>query len=642
MFKAEKVPTEGSRMAAEETRASLSTVRVGLGLPFPANEVAEYLFRPSVVAHWLGSGCELAPVLGFEARLPHATAQGPSQRVIRYERPDRGSVCALAWPAIEHGPTPAGNYELVIDLDAPEQTRIALRISPRPRGRSRLRIEHSGLSTDGQRFASLQVWQAALKRVYKVMSQAWRSARRERQAVILVHGIGEQRPGQMLREFVSNVFGQDARERFFVKPDHVSSLFEMRMATVPRFEDKRPTTDVYELYWAHLIRDTTLAQVYGWVLRLILAGNSKIPKTLIRIVWLIRVAGALAAVAFIWLMTLDIPGWLKGVGGGLLVGLPAIATFAFKAIRDEYVIGYAGDAARYLEPRADNISRRQEIREAGAKLLDALHDNGRYARIVVYGHSLGSVIAYDILSHAWGRRARDREDLPVTTSRALAALEGLLNSRPSNASVPPVPPLSTSPTPAPVAIDKVQAMQHAAWMEYRRNGFKWRISDFVTVGSPLAHARWLLKLDSKTEFADLVRDRSMPTCPPQTEDGRGPTKRVFTFTHAYPDHDDKTRSRSVLVPHHGGLFALTRWTNLYFPHKGLINGDPVAGPVADCFGNWVRDVPLRETKGFAHTRYTNRAQEGDAVDKVREALNLPFSRPLADHAPRELEATVLR
>ena len=141
-----------------------------------------------------------------------------------------------------------------------------------------------------------------------------------------------------------------------------------------------------------------------------------------------------------------------------------------------------------------------------------------------------------------GAGARAIVNLPVTTSRALAALEGLLNSRPSNASVPPVPPLSTSPTPAPVAIDKVQAMQHAAWMEYRRNGFQWRVSDFVTVGSPLAHARWLLKLDSKTEFADLVRERSMPTCPPQTEDGRGPIKRVFTFTHAYPDHDDKSRS----------------------------------------------------------------------------------------------------
>ena len=43
-------------------------------------------------------------------------------------------------------------------------------------------------------------------------------------------------------------------------PEAARELFEMRMATVPRNEGTRPTTDVYELYWAHLIRDTTVAR----------------------------------------------------------------------------------------------------------------------------------------------------------------------------------------------------------------------------------------------------------------------------------------------------------------------------------------------------------------------------------------------
>jgi hypothetical protein len=60
-------------------------------------------------------------------------------------------------------------------------------------------------------------------------------------------------------------------------------------------------------------------------------------------------------------------------------------------------------------------------------------------------------------------------------------------------------------------------MQHEAWLEYQRNGFQWRISDLVTTGSPLAHARWLLNLDSTTQFSELVAERSFPTCPPQTE-----------------------------------------------------------------------------------------------------------------------------
>ncbi len=90
-----------------------------------------------------------------------------------------------------------------------------------------------------------------------------------------------------------------------------------------------------------------------------------------------------------------------------MAALPAIASIALKAFRgfrDKFIVGYAGDAARYLEPRPENIARRQAIREAGAQLLDALHDKGRYSRIIVYGHSLGSVIAYYMLSHAWTQR----------------------------------------------------------------------------------------------------------------------------------------------------------------------------------------------------------------------------------------------
>jgi hypothetical protein len=524
------------------------------------------------------------------------------------------------------------SYELVVALDnAPKKAYVIFRLSPRPDGTCRLRIQHSGLDNKDERHASVKVWQGVLRRVGRIMVQAQRNQRRERQAVIVVHGIGEQRPGQLLREFVANIFDRDAGELHFVKPDHVSSLFEMRMATVPRSDAARPTTDVYELYWAHLIRDTTLTQVYRWMLWLVLSRDSKIPQTLIRLVWVIRVVLIVALIAFAWLMTKDVSGWIKGIGGGALLALPAIASFVLRALRDEFVVNYAGDAARYLEPRADNIARRQEIREAGAQLLDTLHDMGRYSRIIVYGHSLGSVIAYDILSHAWTKRSRSRDPVPTTSSRALRTLEDLLNPRPGQDSA--------------VDIDQVQAMQNAAWLEYRRNGFLWRVSDFVTAGSPLAHAQWLLNLDATTEFGDLVRERSFPTCPPQTEripsPAPGIVRQVFTFTHAYENEEHPRRKRSVQVPHHGGLFALTRWTNLYFPYNGLIDGDPVAGSLAPCFGQWVKDVKLRETKGFAHCRYTNRSLEPEAVSQVRAALNLPLRRPLADFAPTGLSPSVL-
>ena len=86
---------------------------------------------------------------------------------------------------------------------------------------------------------------------------------------------------------------------------------------------------------------------------------------------------------------------------------------------------------------------------------------------------------------------------------------------------------------------------------------------------------------------------------------------------------------------------MTRWTNLYFPYKGVIDGDPVGETLAGCFGDWVRDVRLRETQGFAHCRYTNRALEPEAVAQVRSALNLPLRRPLADYAPAAPHPSVL-
>jgi hypothetical protein len=446
----------------------------------------------------------------------------------------------------------------------------------------------------------------------------------------VVHGIGEQRPGQLLREFVKNVFEEDAGEAHFVKPDRLSSLFEMRMVTVPRTDGSRPTTDVYELYWAHLIRNTTLAQVYAWAWRLVWSKRESIPRSLTMLVWALRIGLGVAAVVAMRIATLDLSVWIKGTGIAALMVLPAVAKFALSYFNKEFVIGYAGDAARYLEPLAANISRRQEIREEGAKLLEALHSNDRYARIIVYGHSLGSVIAYDILSHTWSRMSRQRDEVPRTNSRALRDLENLLNPR------GPVEPPS---------VDEIQEMQHAAWREYRRNGFRWRVSDLVTAGSPLAHASWLLNLDSKTRFDDLKEERTLPSCPPQTEEKNGPgplckprRRRVFTFTHAYknPDRTSEDPDRpkpkfSVQVPHHAGLFALTRWTNVFFPHHGIYKGDPIAGPLKEHFGDWIKEVELRTSDGFAHTRYTDRTSEPNAVEKLRSALNLSLRRPLADY-----------
>ncbi len=610
-----------------------SKIRVALNIPFPADEVARFLFEPPTVRHWLGAGCHVEPTLGTLVDLPRWTQSEAAPEQGSRETTIRGRVTLAGWPFDAGAAYAPGSFVIIVATNAnPDKDRISIRISPCSPTACRMRIQHDGVDP-GQQRPALKVWQAALGRVEQFVRRAAKLHRRDRQAIILVHGIGEQRPGQLLREFVANVFQRDSEKTRFFKPDYVSPLFEMHTATVPRSDAQRPTTDVYELYWAHLIRDTTLAQVYGWLWRLLTTRDSRLPQTLVRLVWLVRILIVLAILGFLWLSAQDLSAWLKTVSGVGLAALPGILGFAVKALREEFVVGYAGDAARYLEPRAGNIARRQAIREAGATLLDSLHDKGRYSRIIVYGHSLGSVIAYDILGHAWTRRSRDRDPVARTSSRAILALEDLLNPR--------------RDTPAETAsIERVQQMQHEAWGESRRNGFKWRVSDFVTAGSPLAHAPWLLNLDNRTRFADLVSDRLFPTCPPQVERFKSPApctcRNAFTFTHAFPDARDPKRSRSVQIPHHGGLFALTRWTNLYFPYRWILDGDPVAGPLGPIFGQWVRDVRLRDAQGFAHTRYTDRSLEPDAVDALRKALNLPYRRPFDDYACAALSPAASR
>ncbi|WP_146115003.1 hypothetical protein [Malikia spinosa] len=634
------------------TPRSLTTVRMALRLPFSAADVADYLFSPEVVGSWLGTRAVLRPeidsVVFFPKGIIHSDQPAGSDKF------SLGRVSALAWPVHkasgssalpERKASPvASPFKLIVNLnDRTEVNQVSFRISPceryqpkrslrqrdllhrRPPGARDyclIRIAQSGLEGKIERDFAVKSWQSVINRIDRLMKALHRAKRRERQAIIVVHGIGEQRPGQMLSDFVENIFPEAAGEVHFLKPDYISSLFEMRTMTVRGDKKNRPTTDVYELYWAHLIRDTTLMQVYRWGLRLLLSNKSpnsiKIPLKLIRVAILLIIILAILNLVFRDVIS----SWIAGIGFGIFLIIPIIVKFFYWVLGNDFIIGYAGDAARYLDPYADNIASRQAIREAGAKILDDLHAKNRYARIIVYGHSLGGVIAYDILSHDWMRRARKHHKMHETRSRALVKLESILNqgeSRHSN-----------------LTDDDIQSMQHAAWQEYRRNGFDWRVSDLVTTGSPLAHAEWLLNL---SDFNNLKKKRFFPTCPPQTEGrnvpglgGKPRLLQVFTFTHAYKDKNRPDAQCSVQVPHHAGLFALTRWTNLYFHYDGLLKGDPIAGPLKKPFGDWIKDVDLKTTRGFAHNRYTNRGEPA-SIEQVRSALNLSLHRPLADYQP---------
>ena len=177
--------------------------------------------------------------------------------------------------------------------------------------------------------------------------------------------------------------------------------------------------------------------------------------------------------------------------------------FAIAAVKwtGNYVgLQHIGDAARYLSPTPPNIGVRHAVRSAAIELLEGLHNDPhwhRYHRIIVVGHSLGSVIGYDALTHLW----QDRHH--------------------------PVSPLHSAPQPnhdalqdsSTLSSEQCRTVQSAIWREQRAIGVQWKITDFITLGSPLAHAPFLLA-KNQIDFDIGIEQREFPSCPPQKNDAR--------------------------------------------------------------------------------------------------------------------------
>ena len=87
-----------------------------------------------------------------------------------------------------------------------------------------------------------------------------------------------------------------------------------------------------------------------------------------------------------------------------------------------FVLYWVGDAARYLSPSPSNIALRQQIRAEGLRLLRHLHRSREYARIVIVGHSLGSVIGYDPVSYT-------HLPLPTSAREQISVVPGTLKKQ---------------------------------------------------------------------------------------------------------------------------------------------------------------------------------------------------------------------
>lgn len=442
-----------------------------------------------------------------------------------------------------------------------------------------------------------------------------------------------------MRAFVAGALGveKEALSKFvFSKPDQIDDTLELRRLSASTKDvegsvlEKNCETDFYELYWQHLMPDGSWSSVLAWVFDL---TRRKLPLRLRLVrIWLFGLlAAAIAGIALLGMglyLYLDGSPLWQWAAKPVILSVSVVGVLGWLARRplkwfllgraERFFLGYVGDAARYLTPDPPNIKGRRDIRTAGLTLLRRLHEDElrRYERIILVGHSLGSVIAYDLITWFWQERHHRRDLGHCTGKRGTAVMD---HADPlDNNDRSPLKELADPSSPSPKAPDEFPNSQRSLWQKFRKDHFlPWLITDLVTLGSPLAYADVLLT-GSKEAFQEGKRQREFPVCPPEGEDKRDYGLLGRTYK-------DKKGAHYVRILHHGAPFAVTRWTNLYF------QGDIIGGPVACLFGNGIRDVELcAACRGLldhllparSHTRYWDYPSEKNASKELVKALQL--------------------
>jgi hypothetical protein len=285
---------------------------------------------------------------------------------------------------------------------------------------------------------------------------------------------------------------------------------------------------------------------------------------------------------------------------------------------------YLGDAARYFRGSPANVAVRRAIRKEAVDMLESLHASGKYDRIVIVAHSLGCVVAYDMLRAYFSRIC---DELPPVTQ--LGDDFDRIDREtwdPDKIASP-----ADKETLRKAARNVVTAIAAATVkLPPDQRKFKsWLVTDFVTLGSALSHAHYLMCVGKsrdalQEDFKRRVGEREFPTCPPKQLDKDG----LLAFK------DPKTSARQF---HNGALFGLTRWTNIYFPIEQIFWGDAIGGPLAPAFGRHIVDLPVStrlEPANFAdfftHTAYWDVDREPDTfraphIVALRNAIDLSES-----------------
>jgi hypothetical protein len=447
--------------------------------------------------------------------------------------------------------------------------------------------------------------------------------RRIRQAVVVVHGMGEQRPLEALDEFVAAALPArpGGARPYFSRPDRVTDSYESRRYLARRYEvegdERYAQTEFYEYHWAHLMQGNRLGDLWPTFSRLLLQPIRRVPSGL-RVLWVVFWLLILATVWFFWLgpgsqfeiATLTLGGFIGGIVGGGIVAL--VLTYLAAHVLPAWLTNSFVDVVRYLDTSPRSYQVRREIRAGMLRLLQGLHRVGRYDRIVIVAHSLGSYIAYDAITYLWAATS----ELPISRSTVVP-----LPRRPKTGIQPDG--LKELEQAASDLVDghgsreAFRDAQRALWIGLRRIGVPWLITDFITLGSPMYFADQLYTRN-RDDFTTGVEKRQLPVCPPLSDEVEW-----NNVNHTGRWYSWNNRGHRVL--YHAAPFAVVRWTNLWFPPWLSFFGDWFGGALSPLFGAGVEDValtgnrPWSRVPALAHALYFRLADDR-SPDAVRVVL----------------------
>ena len=241
-------------------------------------------------------------------------------------------------------------------------------------------------------------------------------------AILVIHGIGEQNPFDTLDAFAGGFVRVYQTQETDVTVQHrlegrTGANGSQWLESFVRLKspDSDGYVDIHEYYWAYMTEEKiSYLEVMQWLKKTLHGAKESFDEFkeafglsrkgwrnywwrlnsmiwhLRTFLWIVRVASfvvKLTGFAIPWAR------WISGVGK------------KFESLATPTIVGYIGDIAIYttMDTKSKHYELRRKIIAESLTLLKSIleqEENGSpvYERVIVAGHSLGSVIAYDTLS----------------------------------------------------------------------------------------------------------------------------------------------------------------------------------------------------------------------------------------------------